>query len=146
MFNIRSKTSEPQSTQTVEITTSKIISESYSTQNEEITSKMISKCSGDKVEDIVAAVVSGTVFGVLITIGVWILKGKLSKENLWRVRFIAQRHTNKESPKTSLSDPAVSIENHYLEITHNNFESSHYTSLKKSYSPKEESAVYDHPD
>lgn len=46
MFNIRSKTSEPQSTQTVEITTSKIISESNATQNEEITSKMISKCSG----------------------------------------------------------------------------------------------------
>ena len=39
--------------------------------------------TGDKFEIIVAAVVSGTVFGVLITIGVWILKGKLSKENLW---------------------------------------------------------------
>ena len=39
--------------------------------------------TGDKVEIIAAAVVSGTVFGVLITIGVWILKGKLSKENLW---------------------------------------------------------------
>lgn len=50
-------------------------------------SRMKKICSyfetGDKVEDIVAAVVSGTVFGILITIGVWTLKGKLLKQNLW---------------------------------------------------------------
>ena len=46
MSDTRSMKSEPQSTQRVEITTSKIISESYSTQNEGVTSKMISKCSG----------------------------------------------------------------------------------------------------
>lgn len=38
--------------------------------------------TGDKVEIIVAAVLSGVIFGVLITIGVWILKGTLSKEKL----------------------------------------------------------------
>lgn len=50
-------------------------------------SRMKKICSyfetGDKVEDIVAAVVSGTAFGILITIGVWTLKGKLLKQNLW---------------------------------------------------------------
>ncbi|XP_078340872.1 uncharacterized protein LOC144627519 [Crassostrea virginica] len=103
--------------------------------------------TGDKVEIIVAAVVSGTVFGILITIGVWTLKGKLSKQNLWKGRFIAQRPTTNETPKSSHSEAVVSIENQYLEINpQNNFESSHYTCLKKSYLPKEERAVYDHYD
>ena len=38
--------------------------------------------TGDKVEIIVAAVLSGAVFGALITVGIWILKQKLSIE-LW---------------------------------------------------------------
>lgn len=39
--------------------------------------------TGDKTEFVVAAGFSGAVFGALVTLGIWFLQRKMSKDKFW---------------------------------------------------------------
>ncbi|XP_022297581.2 uncharacterized protein LOC111106971 [Crassostrea virginica] len=122
--------SEPHSTKNEDITTSKVIYEPSLTQN-------VAKSSGDKVELIVAAGFSGAVFGSLVTLGIWFLQRKMSKDKLWKKRSTVQNPTYNDSSRSSNPqiEPAVSLGNQYFDIVPKN---------NQNYTQTEESAIYNH--